>query len=221
VVFCFASCQKLPNQERALSAPCSPAGARAGRRNATDRLDPPLGRSPSLFAITDSSDRQALMLFRCLGGSCTGEADRCKAKQSRREEGADVWVLTSNVVRFSDLVQSKKSNVGNHGGALFSSISRKKVTADVAGRRSISSSIRRDRRAGITETDLAGLLSAFKDSGHPCQRSTSRSSRLSGLRTGTHHETEGALLKSAWMRDEANRLLWWRGCGVRPVCLNV
>jgi len=43
-----------------------------------------------LFAITDSSHRQALMLFRWLGGSCTGGADRCKAKQGRREEGADV-----------------------------------------------------------------------------------------------------------------------------------
>jgi hypothetical protein len=135
--------QSRARTERTLLA----AGARAGRRNATDRLDPPLRRSPSLFAITDSSDRQALMLFRCLGGSCTGGADRCMAKQSRREEGADVWVLTSNVVRFSDLVQSKKNNFGNHGGALFSSISRKEVTADVARQRSVSSSMRRDRRS--------------------------------------------------------------------------
>jgi hypothetical protein len=58
-----------------------------------------------------------------------------------------VWVLTSNVVRFSDLVQSKKNNFGNHGGALFSSISRKEVTADVARQRSVSSSMRRDRRS--------------------------------------------------------------------------
>jgi len=59
------------------------------------------------------------MLFRWLGGSCTGGADRCKAKQGRREEGADVWILTSTVVRFLGLVQSKKTYFGNHGGALL------------------------------------------------------------------------------------------------------
>jgi hypothetical protein len=156
VVFCFPSCQKLLNQERALSAPCSPAGARAGRRNATDRLDPPLGRSPSLFVITDSSDRQALMLFRCLGGSCTGGADRCKAKQSRREEGADVCVLTSNVVRFSDLVQSNNNNLGNHDGALFSSISRKRSNRR-CGRTTLNLIINTSRSpAGMTESDLTG-----------------------------------------------------------------
>jgi hypothetical protein len=58
--------------------------------------------------ITDLSHRQALMRFRWLGGSCTGGANRCKAKQSRREEGADVWIRTSKVVRFWSRVQSKK-----------------------------------------------------------------------------------------------------------------
>jgi hypothetical protein len=153
-----------------------------------------------------------------LGGSCTSEADRCKAKQSRREEGADVWVLTSNLVRFSDLVQSNKNNFGNHGGALFSSISRKKSNRR-CGRTMLNLIINTSRSpAGMTETDLAGLPSAFKDAGHPCQRSTSRSSRLSGLRTRAHYQREGALLKPAWMRDKANWLLWWRGCGVRPAC---
>src|ERR1700691_3498305 len=56
------------------------------------------------------------MLFRWLGGSCTGGANRCKAKQGRREEGADVWILTSNLVRFLGRVQSKKNNFGSHSG---------------------------------------------------------------------------------------------------------
>src|SRR5580704_10171605 len=41
---------------------------------------------------------------------------------------------------------------------------------------------------------------------------------LAGTAHGSSPRTEGALLKPAWMRDKANWLLWWRGCGVRPAC---
>jgi hypothetical protein len=46
--------------------------------------------------------------FPVVGGRCTGKARRCKAKQGRREDGADVWILNSTVVRFLGRVQSEK-----------------------------------------------------------------------------------------------------------------
>ena len=111
VVCCFPKLSKLLNQENALSAPWSPQAPSRGagmlRTGVIRRFEVTL-----LFAITDSSHRQALMLFRWLGGSGTGGADRCKAKQGRREEGADLWILTSTVVRFLRRVQSKKKLFG-------------------------------------------------------------------------------------------------------------
>jgi hypothetical protein len=95
--------QSRGRTERTLAS----AGARAARRNLRTGLIRRF-EVTLLFAITDSSHRQALMLFRWLGGSCTGGANRCKAKQGRREEGADVWIVTSKVVRFLGRVQSKK-----------------------------------------------------------------------------------------------------------------
>jgi hypothetical protein len=99
----FPKLSKLLNQEDALSAPCSPQAPARGAPRPAPRLAGAGGTGGMLriglirhfdvtllFAITDSSHRQALMLFRWLGGSCTGGADRCKAKQGRREEGADV-----------------------------------------------------------------------------------------------------------------------------------
>jgi len=59
-----------------------------------------------------------------------------------------------------------------------------------------------------------GLLPAFKDVGHPCQRSTSRSSRLSGLRTGGSARKGGrALPEPAWMGD-GNGVCPYYPCGL-------
>ena len=55
-----------------------------------------------------------------VGGSCAGGAHRCKAKQGRREDGADVWILASKVVRFGGRVQSEKKLIlGNHGALCY------------------------------------------------------------------------------------------------------
>jgi hypothetical protein len=54
--------------------------------------------------ITPASADELLVV----GGSCTGGAHRCKAKQGRREDRADVWILASKVVRFLGCVQSEK-----------------------------------------------------------------------------------------------------------------
>jgi hypothetical protein len=46
--------------------------------------------------------------FPVVGGRCTGRARRCKAKQGRREDGADVWIPTYTVVRFLGRVKGWK-----------------------------------------------------------------------------------------------------------------
>jgi hypothetical protein len=117
----FPKLSKLLNREDALSAPCSPPAPARGAGNAADRLDPSL-RCHLLFAVTDSSHRQALMLSRWLGGGCTGGADRCKAKQGRREEGADVWgSYFHSSTAFGPCPEQEKI-FGNYGAALFVTI---------------------------------------------------------------------------------------------------
>ena len=46
--------------------------------------------------------------FPVVGGRCTGRGRRCKARQGCREDGADMWILTSTVVRFWGGVQRRK-----------------------------------------------------------------------------------------------------------------
>jgi hypothetical protein len=56
--------------------------------------------------------------FPVVGGRCTGRARRCKAKQGRREDGTDVWILTSTVVRFWGRVKSGEDFFGNQARPL-------------------------------------------------------------------------------------------------------
>jgi hypothetical protein len=74
-VVVFSKLSKLLNQEDALSA--------------TPLLRKGVPVTVTLpFAITESSRRQALMIFPVVGGRCTGRARRCKAKQGRRGKTA-------------------------------------------------------------------------------------------------------------------------------------
>jgi hypothetical protein len=59
------------------------------------------------------------MLSRVVCGSARVKALRCRAKQDVREDGADVWILTSIVVRFLGRFRERKVFFGNHGGALL------------------------------------------------------------------------------------------------------
>jgi hypothetical protein len=61
------------------------------------------------------------------GGTCTGGAHRCKAKQGRREDRADVWILDSKIVRFLSRVQSETKISLVTMARSFSSSSRKEV----------------------------------------------------------------------------------------------
>ena len=60
-----------------------------------------------------------------VGGSCTGGAHRCKAKQGRREDRADVWIPASKVVRFWSCVHSEKKIILVSMACSVSSSSRK------------------------------------------------------------------------------------------------
>jgi hypothetical protein len=137
VVLCFPSCQKLLNQENALGAPClrcdfcsPPAPTRsAGMLRTGIAFDVTLA-----VAITEALRRQALMLIPVVGGICTGRVRRCKAKQGRREDGADVRIPTYTVVRFLGRVKrlSGRRLFGNQARCVTSSL-RSGVIADFAG----------------------------------------------------------------------------------------
>jgi hypothetical protein len=102
VVFCKLS--KVLHQEDALGARCLGCdfcSPQAPSRGAGMLRTGVIRRRGVTFiaGITESSRRHALMLP---GGwrQCTGKAPRCRAKQGRREDGADMWSLTSIVGRF-------------------------------------------------------------------------------------------------------------------------
>jgi hypothetical protein len=116
----FSKLSRVLNQEDALGAPClgcdfcSPQGILAGHSNIADKRNASLDVT-FVLGITESSRRHALMLSR----QCTGNALRCRAKQGRREDDADVWILTFIVVRFLGRFREWKKFFGNHGGALL------------------------------------------------------------------------------------------------------
>ena len=63
--------------------------------------------------LLGSPDHHADMR-RCFPGGwrqCTGKALRCRAKQGRREDGADVWILNSIVVRFLGRFRERKESL--------------------------------------------------------------------------------------------------------------
>ena len=116
---------KVLNQEDALGAPClgcdfcSPqAPSRGAGMLRTGR------RGPSLWCHIYCWDHRVITptcadAFPVVGGSARVGALRCRAKQGRREDGADVWILTSIIVRFFGRFRERKEFFGNHGGALL------------------------------------------------------------------------------------------------------
>src|SRR6202044_2281307 len=78
---------------------CSPAACSALRKNVRTKRTMRTKSPRHPFAHQDD---QAVHLIVLPGGwrQCTGKTLRCRAKQDRREDGADVWILTSIVVRF-------------------------------------------------------------------------------------------------------------------------
>jgi hypothetical protein len=58
--------------------------------------------------------------FPVVGGRCTGRARRCKAKQGRREDGADVWIPSYTVVRFLGRVKGGKIFFWKRGAPITS-----------------------------------------------------------------------------------------------------
>ena len=108
----FPKLSKLLNQEDALSAPClrcdfySPqALSRGGAMLRTRLIRRFCGHitvcDHRLIALTSAD------VFPVVGGKRTGRARRCKAKQRRRQDGADVWILAPTVVRFLSGVQNE------------------------------------------------------------------------------------------------------------------
>jgi hypothetical protein len=121
----FSKLSKVLNQEDALGAPClgcdfcSPqAPSRGAGMLRTGRRD------PSLWCHIYCWDHRVITptcadAFPVVGGSARVGALRCRAKQGRREDGADVWILTSIIVRFFGRFRERKEFFGNHGGALL------------------------------------------------------------------------------------------------------
>jgi hypothetical protein len=109
VAWCFLSCQRLANQENALDALClrcdfcsPPAPSRCAGMLRTDvAFDVTLA-----VAITKASRRKALMLSRWLAADARLRTRQCRARQGRREDGADMWILTNTVVRLLGRVKS-------------------------------------------------------------------------------------------------------------------
>jgi hypothetical protein len=109
------SCQKLPNQENALGAPClrcdfcsPPAPSRCAGMLRTDvAFDVTLA-----VAITKASRRQALMLFPVIGGRCTTKSAPVQGQTGPSwQDGTDKWVLTNTVVRFLGRVKTEREKI--------------------------------------------------------------------------------------------------------------
>jgi hypothetical protein len=111
----FSKLSKVLNQEDALGAPClgcdfcSPQAPSRGVGMLRTGVIRRFGVTFTV-EITRSSRRHALMLS---GGwrQCTGKMLRRKAKQGRREDGADVWILNSIVVRFLGRFRERKESL--------------------------------------------------------------------------------------------------------------
>jgi len=110
----FSKLSKLLNQESALSAPCETAYAVISalrRRPRAAQECCAQARPVALdvtfpFAITDSSCRQALMLFRRLAADARSRAPVQGQAGPSWQDGAEVWKLTLTVVRFLRRVES-------------------------------------------------------------------------------------------------------------------
>jgi hypothetical protein len=103
----FSKLSKLLNQGDALSAPCSPQAPSRGATNAADGLIRHF-RCHITVCYTQLITPTSADELPVAGGTCTGGAHRCRAKQGCREDRSDVWILDSKIVRFSGGVQSEK-----------------------------------------------------------------------------------------------------------------